>query len=466
MSGEDVEDRFALLGTEVDGRFRVSAVVAEGGFGVVYKAVQTTLDRQVALKVLKTPARLDEVGKKHFVEKFALEAKTIARISHPSIVQVHDFGVTMMPSGDLAPWMALEWMQGGTLEAELLHRRGRGGRTPAECLGLLAPVLDALVYAHKQGIAHRDIKPANIMLVETDHGAALKILDFGIAKIMGDEAGPGTGTTRTTSALVSFSPAYAAPEQITYGRTGPWTDVHAIALMLVEMLTDQPPFSTSDMTELCALIMDRDRPTPRAKGVDVGAWEPVLARALAVLPADRFKDATELVAALRASVRAVSSPYISIPHGDPPATAAAAFDATTHAPISAEDAPRLPMQRSLLKWIAVAAVAVVALGTGAFFATRPRTEARPSPGAAAAPGASTSAPAPSAAAALPIPVAPPSDVAASPPATSAASAAAQLRLPPPRLLAGSTASAPPPKGAPAPLLPSSPPPKPTYNDIK
>src|SRR5215510_4295830 len=211
-------DRFALAGTTLAGRYRV------------------------ALKVLKTPPGLSDAARVRFEQRFATEARTIAKLQHPYIVDVHDYGVSRMPSGESAPWMALEWLEGETLEHELDRRRGAGGRTVDETTALLRPVIEAVAYAHKRGVVHRDIKPANMMIVGTDAGPMLRMLDFGIAKIMeGDPIGdtrPGRG-----SGAPGFSPDYAAPEQITYARTGPWTDVHALGLLLTELLTDELPFA-------------------------------------------------------------------------------------------------------------------------------------------------------------------------------------------------------------------------------
>jgi serine/threonine-protein kinase len=226
----DAGDVYQLAGTTLEGRFTVERVVAEGGFGVVYRAQQAALERPIALKVLKTPDHFDEAAKQQFLAGFAAEAKTIARIAHPHIVHVYDFGVSMMPSGVRAAWMALEWLTGVTLEDELLGRRGRGGRSPAECLALLKPIISALAIVHAEGVVHRDIKPSNIMLVPLPGGAILKLLDFGIAKIMESDEPPGSGDTRTCSTQIAFSPRYASPEQLIHGRSGPWTDVHALGL--------------------------------------------------------------------------------------------------------------------------------------------------------------------------------------------------------------------------------------------
>jgi len=289
-----------LQGIVFDGRFRVEERIAEGGFAVVYKAWQVALDRRVALKVLKAPRNQDELGQAAFREKFAAEARTIAKLRHPHIVDVHDFSVSALPSGELAPWMALGWLEGETLAKRLGRRRDAGerGMDPREAVAFLRPVLQALAHAHAQGIVHRDIKPSNIMVTETAHGTSLRVLDFGIAKIMVDDRSPNTGNTRTDSVPV-FSPAYAAPEQVAFSRTGPWTDVHALGLVLTEIMTDEPPFSDPDPeAHLFEQVMARRRPTPASKGRDVGPFERIIAKALALSPRDRWRSAGELLAAL------------------------------------------------------------------------------------------------------------------------------------------------------------------------
>ena len=301
MEGPD--DRFGLAGTVLAGRYRIDRQVAEGGFAVVYRAFQIALDRPIALKVLKTPPGLTDAARARFENRFATEARTIAKLQHPYIVDVYDYGVSPMPSGDSAPWMALEWLEGVTLERDLDGRRGAGGRSIAETEALLRPVIEAVAYAHKRGVVHRDIKPANIMVVTTDAGPMLRMLDFGIAKIMdGDPIGdtrPGRG-----SGAAGFSPDYAAPEQITYSRTGPWTDVHGLGLLLTELLTDEPPFAAAADEQLFEQVMSPDRPTPGRKGVNAGRLEPVIARALALSPRRRWSDAGQLLQALAGRARA------------------------------------------------------------------------------------------------------------------------------------------------------------------
>ena len=301
VSGVVTPDRLGLVGTQIGGRFQIQAVVAEGGFGIVYRAHQTALDRTVAVKVLKVPEGLSPGDRAQFEASFIDEARTVARLRHPHIVEVHDSGVEQRPGRTSVLWMALEWLEGRTLQAVLEARAGQSGMSPAETLGLMKPVLEAIAMAHGQGVAHRDLKPGNLMVTEARGQPFVKVLDFGIAKLMPAQASPAGG--RTSRVVPAFSPAYAAPEQITYQRTGPWTDVHALGLILTELLTNQPPYRGA-LDEGYAQALSEPRPTPASKGVDVGTWERVLARALALRPVDRYSDAGRLLEALEADAPA------------------------------------------------------------------------------------------------------------------------------------------------------------------
>ena len=161
-----------------------------------------------------------------------------------------------------------------------------------------------MALAHEEGIAHRDIKPGNLMMVTSRRGdTKMKLLDFGIAKVMtDDDRAPSPGQTSTQPHLQMFSLEYAAPEQLSGTRTGPWTDVHALSLVLTEMLTGEQPYEGDDSVEIFSEALSRRRPTPDRWGLDVGPWEPVLQRALALRPADRYPDAGSLLKALLAEV--------------------------------------------------------------------------------------------------------------------------------------------------------------------
>ena len=307
-------DHFALCGHTLDEKCRVGELVAEGGFGFVYRAAHVHLKKAVALKVLKLNEYGGAEARDEIITTFQAEAETVAKLDHPAIVKVLDYGVSAMPANGVAPWMVLEWVEGITLADDLSERRDTPGRSPREVLAMLRPVLSGLAKAHAAGVAHRDIKPRNLMLL-TRRSEALweadeprvKILDFGIAKEMGvDEAAVASGQTTTRSTHVSFSLRYAAPEQISGTRTGPWTDVHQIAMVIVELLINRSPYRSGDMMDVHLQAMYPLRPTPARFGVDVGAWEPVLAKALSVKPNDRYSNAGELLAALSANVPDVS----------------------------------------------------------------------------------------------------------------------------------------------------------------
>jgi serine/threonine protein kinase len=299
---QEAQDRFGLEGKLLSDRIEVRYLVAEGGFGLVYRGYHRELGLEVALKVLLSPPELTAAQLDEFVLNFAMEARTLERILHPNIVRVLDTGEAVMPSGHHTGFIALEWIEGVVLENDLEERRGFGGRTPAEVLSLMRGVLDALSMVHRMGIAHRDLKPGNIIVSASPEGPLVRLLDFGIAKWMRSDERAGSGRTRTFSNLQAYSPQYASPEQLTGARTGPWTDVHAMGLILSELLTDQPPLEGANFPQLLASAMNPQRPSPARRKVDVGAWEPVLRKALSIRPDDRFRDAGELLTALEATL--------------------------------------------------------------------------------------------------------------------------------------------------------------------
>ena len=305
-----VEDIFGLEGQTLD-EYDVERAVAAGGFGVVYRATSRELGHTVALKVLKIPSQFSAADREEFEQKFKDEARTIANLNHPAIVKVLRYKVSPLPANGTAPWMALEWVDGDTL-AEVLRARRGGGLPPEACLCLLEPVFSALAHAHGKGVVHRDIKPANLMIPRTAKdesgrassigvglGSLTRVLDFGIAKIEDPDTHVETGETDTMSRLRAVSLPYASPEQISGKRTGPWTDVHALALVLTEMLTAHAPYQTTDRDALLFRILNPERPTPARLGVDVGAWEPVLARALSLKTQARFANVLEFYKALK-----------------------------------------------------------------------------------------------------------------------------------------------------------------------
>lgn len=388
---EAMEDPLGIVGTRLDGKYLIEAAVAEGGFGRVYRARHCSLHCPVAVKVLKVPDDLGGPGRREFLEAFSREARTLARLDHPALVRAMDFGVSAAASGERVPWMVLEWLEGSTLEAHLAAREGRGGCSPAEALALLRPAIEGVARAHALGVAHRDLKPSNLMRVEGPIG--LRVLDFGIARQMepGDEASP-SGETASRSMRV-FSPAYASPEQLGGTRTGPWTDVHALALILTEVLTGLAPYeaSTGDGggLDLSLAVLSAERPTPRRHGVDVGAWEPVLARAAALRPGDRYPDAGSLLEALETALSgAVHRPLERSPTAS---SVPAAFAATQPGDAPPRPLPRVPRAA----WISAALVALtLAVAGAALLGRSPPVDHREPPPTAVATAPSTPAPEP------------------------------------------------------------------------
>jgi serine/threonine-protein kinase len=332
--------------------------------------------------VLKLSEGLSSIARQSITTLFEREAQTIAKLNHPAIVQVIDYGATPMHDGSVAPWMVLEWLDGTTLE-DHIDRIGRRPLSPAEALRLMRPTIEAIALAHAHQIAHRDIKPSNLMCVPDWKGElTLRVLDFGIARLMQPDETPGSGHTRTRAAVAPFSPPYAAPEQVLCGRTKPWTDVHALALVLVELLTGRMPYGESDdISVYCAAAVAPQRPTPAFFGIDVGALEPALARALSSRPDARFRDATELLVALDAALAT-------------PATYA--LGASTPL-VATPSSPRRAL-RTVAMGVGVVVTAAIAAGFIANLRTQPSTpRVRPALAEpATAPIATVGAPAPAA----------------------------------------------------------------------
>ncbi|MGH7296772.1 MAG: serine/threonine-protein kinase, partial [Polyangiaceae bacterium] len=289
-------DPFGWVGHTVAGKFRVDALVAEGGFGVVYRALHVGFDARVALKCLKVPARLQGPERERFLEAFLAEGRLLHQLSRSTagIVQALDVGAEVSPSGAWTPYLALEWLEGAPLDAELADRARRGmpGRPLGEAVALLDSAARALVLAHEQGVAHRDLKPGNLFVATVGGQRVCKVVDFGIAKVVADVSDLARALQETGAAIQAFTPQYGAPEQFDrkYGATGPWTDVFAFALVVVEVMTGRPALDGADTTQLFVSSMRPDRrPTPRAAGLAVSdATEALFARALAVDPRARL----------------------------------------------------------------------------------------------------------------------------------------------------------------------------------
>jgi len=292
------------------GRVRLGPQIAHGGFGAVHRGRVEPNGPAVAVKLLVGAS--DDLR----ADAFRAEIALLAALRHPHVASIVASGVA--PGDPPRPWFAMEWCEGRTLQQELAARRGRR-HTRAEAWALLGPIVDAVAHAHAAGCVHRDLKPANVMLVSDaafPGGVRPMLIDWGIGKRVAPGATAGTGETATMGHLRAYTEAYAAPEQIAGTRTGPWTDVHALALLLTELLVGERPFGSESGV---FAVLDPTRPTPKTFGVDAGPWEPVLARAMSFHAAERPASAGELAAALRAADPSlVAPPPVASPAGAAP----------------------------------------------------------------------------------------------------------------------------------------------------
>ncbi|HEY5376083.1 MAG TPA: protein kinase [Polyangiaceae bacterium] len=296
---EHGEDPFDWVGATLDGKYQVDAVVGRGGFGVVYRAHHLGFNEKVAVKCLRIPQTLSGAARDEFEQNFLAEGRLLHQLSRATagIVQALDVGAVVSPNKTWTPFIVLEWLDGQSLEANFAERRstGVGGRSLRAAVELLDSAARALALAHEQGIAHRDIKPANLFLAEVGGRKTLKVLDFGIAKVVSESESFSKAFEETGASLQAFTARYGSPEQFSrrYGATGPWSDVFSLALVLIEAVVGHSALEGSDAAQLFIAAADTSRrPTLRALGVDPGpAIDSVLETALAVDPKERYANA-------------------------------------------------------------------------------------------------------------------------------------------------------------------------------
>ncbi|MGW1796470.1 Stk1 family PASTA domain-containing Ser/Thr kinase [Streptomyces sp. NPDC001984] len=266
-----------LVGQVLDGRYRVDARIAVGGMATVYRALDTRLDRILALKVMHPTLAADGA----FVERFIREAKSVARLAHPNVVQVFDQGT----DGSYV-YLAMEYIAGCTLRDVL---RERGALQPRASLDILEPVLAALGAAHRAGFVHRDMKPENVLI--GDDGR-VKVADFGLVRSV--------DTVTSTTGAVLGTVSYLAPEQIESGTADPRVDVYACGVVLYEMLTGQKPHDGDSPAAVLYKHLHEDVPPPSAT-VPGTAYEldELVAAATARTPEIRPHDAVALLAYVR-----------------------------------------------------------------------------------------------------------------------------------------------------------------------
>jgi serine/threonine protein kinase/Tol biopolymer transport system component len=269
-----------LSGKRID-RFQILAQLGQGGMATVYKARDTRLDRDVAIKLIRYSAFPPEMLDRILV-RFEREAKSLARLSHPNIVKVHDYG-----EYESSPYLVLEYLPGGDLKMRL-NGKQLGWR---EAIHLILPIARALRFSHQQGIIHRDIKPSNILFTSSEEPM---ISDFGIAKILDYE----DSATLTGTGVGIGTPGYMAPEQWT-GTTSPFSDQYGLGVVLYEMITGHKPYEADTPAGILVRQTTESLPRPRKFVPDLPIIvEQVLFKVLAKEPADRYKDMEAFAKAL------------------------------------------------------------------------------------------------------------------------------------------------------------------------
>ncbi|WP_338595293.1 Stk1 family PASTA domain-containing Ser/Thr kinase [Saccharopolyspora sp. SCSIO 74807] len=270
-----------LLGAMLERRYRVDSVIAHGGMSVVYRGLDTRLDRPVALKVMDSHYSANP----SFVHRFELEARSAAKLHHPDVVAVYDQGVDHEIDGDHV-YLVMQLVEGCTLR-DLLQDRGALPLPLA--VSVLRPALSALAAAHREGMVHRDIKPENV-LIGLD--GSVKVADFGLVR-----ATASAGTT--TGNVILGTVAYLSPEAVTTGDADARTDVYSAGVVLYELLTGQPPYTGDTALSVAYSHVNSDVPPPGELAPELPpAIDDLVLRATRRDPAGRPPDAAAFLAEL------------------------------------------------------------------------------------------------------------------------------------------------------------------------
>jgi serine/threonine-protein kinase len=323
------------------GRYRVDGLLGTGAMGAVYRAYDPIIDRQVAIKVVRTELAAGS-GSDQWLQRFRREARAAGRRFHPNIVAILDFGED---AG--MPFLAMEYVDGRSLDVIL---KASGPLEPSRAVEIITQVISALGFAHQNGVVHRDVKPSNIMVLD---GGEVKVADFGIARIDASEF--------TIVGDLLGTPAYMAPEQFAGAAVDKRTDLFAAGIILFEMLTGVKPFRGKSITEIISFMESRGPEDIRALNPAVpDSLKRVITKALAFDPAGRYSDAAEFSKAILEAFP-VRLERTAIP--EPPASATAAGNAVGRSatPTDATWPPDLlrEIERDLVTFIGpVAAIAI------------------------------------------------------------------------------------------------------------
>jgi serine/threonine protein kinase len=286
----------AYVGRTIEGRYRIESKLGSGGMGAVYRATRLLIGDTVAFKILRPETMADPQA----VERFRREAQAAARLKHPNVVAIHDFGVA---GGDLV-YLVMELADGEDLRS-LVERLGP--LQPKVAAELMEQLCSALEEAHQRNIVHRDLKPDNILVRTTPRGFQVKVLDFGIAKIV--DATTGSGGTLTKVGTVMGTPTYMSPEQCLGSEVDSRSDIYSLGVILYELLTGTVPFRSREASALVVQHVNDAPPPPRLANASIPpAVEAVVMRALEKRRDLRQQTAGEFARELDAAVRAPAQP--------------------------------------------------------------------------------------------------------------------------------------------------------------
>ncbi|MEZ4407963.1 MAG: serine/threonine-protein kinase [Polyangiales bacterium] len=387
--GPSTQPALFTEGEVVAQRYRVSRLLGSGAMGAVYEALHLGLGQRVALKVLKP----ELFGHAEVRERFLREGRVAARVPHPNVVAVSDVG-----EHQGAPFLVMEFLDGEGLDQRL---KRVGAMSPADALDVALPVVAALDAAHRAGVVHRDLKPSNIFLARGADGVEVpKVLDFGISKIVDEEALGLTGTAQMLG-----TPQYMSPEQISSPRSvDARTDQYSLGVVLYLCLTGRRPFSGETAFHLMTAIVRGDYAAPRSLAPDLPPeLERVVVTALQASPARRFASMLDLGVALLPFASPLAQAVWShrwrapapapLPALDP---RPASVDPGTLAPAAVPVMPAAPARPSRVGVVLAAALALASLGVlAAVIVTRPPSTPRAASAAALArPSSPPPAPAP------------------------------------------------------------------------